>query len=185
VTGSSRTRFFAYHDIDAVQATRGGDVLLFRNDRAVLRLQLHGEDQGRHEAIAERIREGLAHARAPRGGGAARLADALGTASLARAAQGLGSFRAPGVTRDELWELVEAPGTAATSRAAAAEALASGADPADRTRMRVAAERCAEPLARSVLTRVAGVEEGEEEEPAERPDPRRMRREAPREPADR
>jgi hypothetical protein len=126
-----------------------------------------GEDAGRHAAIAERIRESMARARDPLGGGAARLADALGTAPLAQAAHGLGSFRAPGATRDELWELVEAPGTAASSRAAAAEALAVGADAGDHARMRIAAEHCADPVARAVLARVGVGEESDEEEAVE------------------
>ena len=185
VHGSSRTRFFAFHDVDTVDATRGGDVVLCRHGRVVLRLQLHGEDEGGHQAIAARIRESLARAREPKGGGAARLAEAVGTAPLARAAQGLGSFRAPGVTRDELWELIEAPSTAAASRAAAAQALAAGADTGDRTRMRIAAQHCAEPAARAIMERVGADEAEEEEEPAGGADMHRMRRVVPGSPAGR
>jgi hypothetical protein len=179
VTGSSRTRFFAYHDVDAVEALPWGDVVLRRNGRVVLRLQLHGADEGRHAAIAQRVREGIDRAREARTGGAARLADARDRSPLARAAEGLGSFRAPGVTRDELWELVEAPGTDAASRAAAAEALAASAGASDRRRMRVAAQRCAEPRARAVLARIAAAEEDEAEDDQSPTEARRLRLRSP------
>jgi hypothetical protein len=164
VRGSSRTRFFAYREIDTVEATRWGDVLLRSDGHLVLRLQLHGPDEGRHQAIADRIQVGILRARDLRGGGSARLAEAVGTAPLARAAQGVSSFRAPGVSREELWELVEAPGTRGDARAAAAEALALGAGFEDRSRMRIAAERCADPSTRAVLERVAAGREDEEED---------------------
>jgi hypothetical protein len=167
VTGSSRTRFYGYRDLDDVEATRWGDVLLRRGGRVVLRLQLHGEDEGRHQAIADRIREGITLAGKLASGGAQRLAEAVGPAPLAHAARGQGSFRAPGATREELWELVEAPATSGAARSAAAEALALEADRADRARLRVAAERCAEPTARAALMRIVVDEEAAEEEAAE------------------
>jgi hypothetical protein len=175
VRGSSRTRFFAYREIDAVEATRWGDVLLRQGGRVVLRLQLHGPDEGRHQAIADRIQVGIVRAQMIRRGGAARLAEAMGRAPLVRAAQGVSSFRAPGVDREELWELVEAPGTRGDSRAAAAEALALGADAADRSRMRLAAARCADPRARTVLEHVAEAEDEAEAEIAGAGPPRARR----------
>ncbi len=169
VSGTSRTRFFAYRDLDGVELTRGGDVLLRRHGRVALHLQLHGAHEGKHAAIAERIRAGIARAAEPATGGAHRLAEAVSLGPLARAARGQGDYRAPGVTRDELWELVEAPATEGSMRAAAGEALALEGDRADRTRLRIAAERCAEPSTRAALSRVAGVldvEDEEDDEPA-------------------
>jgi hypothetical protein len=164
VHGSSRTRFYAYRDIDEVEATRWGDVLLRRQGRVVLRLQLHGTDEGRHVAVAERIRAGLSGAREQAGGAAHRLVEARGKASFVHAATGQASFRSPGMTRDALWEVVEAAASSGESRVAAAEALEIGASPEDRARLRFAAERCAEPAVRSALAWIGNDFEDCEEE---------------------
>ena len=63
VTGTSRTRFFAYKDLDGARAS-GTDLLLLRGDRVALRLQLHGEDAARRDAVLERIRAAIAGASA-------------------------------------------------------------------------------------------------------------------------
>jgi hypothetical protein len=176
VTGTSRTRFLAYRDVDDVDVTRSGDVLLRRHGRVALRLQLHGDDQGKHVAIAERIRQSIAGAAELGGGGAHRLAEAATFAPLARAARGQSDYRAPGATREELWQLVEATATAGPARVAAGEALALEADRADRARLRIAAEHCAEPSTRAALSRIAAtVEPDEDEEDAAAAIPRVLR----------
>lgn len=57
VTGTSKTRFFAYRDIDDARVERG-DVILVRGIREVLRLQLHGDDAARRAAIVEKMKGG-------------------------------------------------------------------------------------------------------------------------------
>src|SRR5262249_17736124 len=64
IGGTSRTRFFAYRDLDAVETTRAGDVVLRRHGRVVLRLQLHGRDASLRGAIVERLRGAIAQAAA-------------------------------------------------------------------------------------------------------------------------
>ncbi len=164
VTGTSRRRFFAYRELDEVEAARGGDLVLRRQGRVVLRLQLHGEDAARSAAIQDRLRAGIARAREPGGGGAHALAEAASTALLARAARGDADYRTTGATREEVWELLEAPATAGATRAAAAAALAPGLTGAGRARLRVAAETCAEPATREALLRIAGDDEAEHED---------------------
>jgi hypothetical protein len=171
VRGSSRSRFHAYRDIDAVEVARGGDVVLLRRGRAVLRLQLHGEDVARRGPIVERLRAAIARAHAPEAV-AQRFAEAATPAVLAQAARGDGDYRSPAAGRDALWEVVEAPPARGETRVRAARALADGADGADRARLRIAAERCAEPEARQGLARIAALGEDDEEE-AGAPAPRR------------
>jgi hypothetical protein len=178
VTGSSRTRFFAYRDLDEVETARGGDIVLRRHGRVALRLQLHGEDAARSGAILERLRDAIARAKDPGGGGAHALADAASAVLLARAARGDADYRTAGATREEIWELVEAASTGGTTRAAAAAALAPELDGDGRARLRVAAQRCAEPAVRRTLLRIAGGDEaeGEEEEPLAEPSRARVLR---------
>ncbi len=179
VTGTSRTRFFAYRELDDVEAAPGGDLVFRRHGRVVLRLQLHGKDANRSRAILDRIRDGLVRAQHPGGGGAHGLADAASQARFARAARGDADYRTAGATREEVWELVEAPATDGPTRAAAAAALAPGLDSEGRARLRIAAQSCAEPAARASLLRVAAGEESEEEPLAEPESPRVMRRRLP------
>ncbi len=61
-------------------------------------------------------------------------------------------------------------------RAAAGEALALDADRADRARLRVAAEHCAEPSTQAALSRVAGALDLEDEEGEAAPAIRRVMR---------
>jgi len=143
VEGSSRRRFFAYRDLDEV-VSLGGEILLRREDRTVLRLQLHGRDAERREAIALRLEACIARARAP---GAAH-----------RLARGETDYRRAGASREELWEVLEAPAAEPAARARAAAALAVGSGDDDRRRLRVAAAHCAEPATRVALLRIAEVE---------------------------
>jgi siroheme synthase (precorrin-2 oxidase/ferrochelatase) len=84
---------------------------------------------------------------------------------LARAASGGAHYRVATLTRERLWALVEGPEIAALARKAAAEALVQSSDEPERARLRVAAERCAEPEVRIALRAMA-----EEAEEAEAPD---------------
>ncbi len=169
IRGTSRARLFAYRDLDKVDVTPRGEIVLSRGGRAALRLQLHGPDASRRDLIVARLRDAVERAHAPGSGAAARLSDAASSALVAQAARGDGDYRAPGVTRDELWEVVEAPATAPAARARAAGALAEGSTREERARLRIAAEHCADPDARATLMRFAGPEaEAEREALAER-----------------
>ena len=159
VRGTSRTRFFGYRDLDAARVS-GGDLELVRKNRVVLRLQLHGEDAEQRDAVLSRIRGAID--RVKQGDDAAALASAQGAsvAALTRASAGGGDFRAPAVSREALWRLVEGPTTDATTRATAAEALAGTIDASELPRLRVAAAHCAEPRARIAMERVARADAG-------------------------
>jgi hypothetical protein len=165
VTGSSRTRFFAYKDLDEARAT-GSALELLQGDSVVLRLQLHGEDATKRGAILERICEAIARSKQGRDAAAARVVESVSGEALARLAQGGGDYRAPALTREQLWALVEGPEHDARIRTASAEALASTGDRTERARLRVAAGQCAEPDARTALEDLA-TEDGDldEDEP--------------------
>jgi hypothetical protein len=154
VYGTSRTRFFGYRDLDEVRLA-GSDLHLVRNDRVVLTLQLHGEDTLRRDAVRERIAERIVAARDRRVAGAQRFVEGKSGAEVARVAMGGGDYRAPSITKEQLWQLVEGATTDGSSRAAAANALARTLEAPDRARLRVAAERCAEPRVRLALERLA------------------------------
>jgi hypothetical protein len=156
ITGTSRRRFFAYRDLDGVAVSAAGDVELRRAGRLALRLQLHGEDAARRSAIVSRIEAGIARAAAP--GAAHRFAEAATASHLAQAARGEVDYRKAGATREELWEVLEAPAARADDRTRAAAALAVGSDGQDRKRLRIAAEHCAEPATRAELMRIVEAE---------------------------
>jgi hypothetical protein len=154
VRGTSRTRFFAYRDLDAARVD-GDDLELVRRDRVVLRLQLHSEDAAKRSAVLARIRDAIDRVKEGRGAVSAQLVSSATPAELARAAGGGADYRGAALTRDQLWALVEGPEVDEPSRRAAAEALAktSGAD--ERARLRVAAEHCAAPAMRVALEKLA------------------------------
>jgi hypothetical protein len=167
VHGTSRARFFAYRDVDDARVA-GSDVELVRRGRVVLRLQLHGEDAVRREAVVGRIRANIARAREGRGAAAAQIVASSSKEALARFAEGAGDYRMASLTREQLWALVEGPEIEAQARKAAAEALVRS-DDSERARLRVAAERCAEPQVRVALEAIAGDEDGAEDERRARP----------------
>jgi hypothetical protein len=161
VKGTSRTRFFAYRDLDA--ATAGGmDLVLHRKGRIVLRLQLHGDDASKRDAVLARIREAIACVKEGRGAVSAQMVSGATAEQLVHAAAGGADYRGAALTRDQLWALVEGPEVDASARQAAAEALAKTGDEGERKRLRVAAEHCASPEVRVAIERLAGdeVEEG-------------------------
>ena len=154
VAGTSRTRFFAYRDLDDVRVT-GGDLELLRRGNVVVRLQLHGADAVRRDAVCDRIRR---HIDAREGGKDAVAAQLVASASreqLARVASGGADYRAASLSREALWALIEGPAVDAASRRATAEALAKTSDEGERARLRVAAEHCADPQVRVALERLA------------------------------
>jgi hypothetical protein len=154
VHGTSRARFFAYRDIESAR-TEGSDLILLRGEKIVLRLQLHGEDAARRDAVLARIAENLARVREGRGAPAAQLVASSSKAALARIAEGAGDYRMATLSREQLWALVEGPEIDASARKAAAEALARSNDGSERARLRVAAEHCAEPQVRVALEEIA------------------------------
>jgi hypothetical protein len=68
-----------------------------------------------------------------------------------RRASFLRCYREAALSREQLWRLVEGPITDAATRTAAAEALASALDRADRVRLRLAASHCTDPRVRIAL----------------------------------
>ena len=166
VTGSSRSRFFAYRDVDAVRA-RGADIELVRKGRVVLRLQLHGKDAAHKDAIVQRIDEAVRAALEQPTAAVAEIVTSAPEATLARLADGAEGYRSPSVTRSQLWSVVEGPEHDAATRASAAKALVSNGDGEERARLRVAAGQCAQPRVRVALMDLAGGEEpvGEDDVP--------------------
>ncbi len=160
VGGTSRARFFAYRDMDDVRLHQG-DLELVRGDRVLLRLQLHGEDAGRRDAIVGRIRSGIARVADVARDGAANFVRAASTQSVARSTRGGTDYRMPAVSREALWALVEGAGVDATARQAAAEVITLGAAHDDRERLRVAAGKVADPRVRIALEELANHEEEE------------------------
>jgi hypothetical protein len=159
VGGTSRARFFAYRDLDEVRA-RGGDLELVRRGRVVLRLQLHGKDATRREAILARMVDGLARVKDVERDAAANFVTSRSVDHVVDSARGGGDYRMPSVSSDALWALVEGQGVDATTRTAAAEALVKVAG-ADRERLRVAAAHCADPRVRVALEDLGDEADGE------------------------
>jgi hypothetical protein len=152
VRGTSKERFYSYQDFDEVRLA-GMHFDFHRAGKRVLRLQLHGTDDARAEALAERIRAALAQSR--RTDGAHLLARSAVGGSLGRAAQGATDYRQPSVSREQLWELVEGEATDRQARLAAAEALAGASGADDRARLRIAAAHVADPKVRVALEDLA------------------------------
>ncbi len=157
VGGTSRTRFFAYRDLDDVREERG-DVLLVRRGRTLLRLQLHGPDATRRAAIVERIRAGIARVAEVERDGAANLVKAVSPDAVARSMRGGADYRMASVSRDGLWALVEGSAVDAEARTAAARAILETGTEEERVRIRVAAGLCADPRVRIVLEEMADEE---------------------------
>jgi hypothetical protein len=158
VRDASRALFFAYRDLDGARA-RGADLELVAKDgRTVLRLQMHGDDAGRRDEVLARVQDAIVRSRAGDTRGAEMLVRAMPTGHVVASAAGDARYRLPSISRQQLWDLVESPATDGTMRTAAAEALAIHIDEADRARLRVAAEQCAEPRVRVALAALADEE---------------------------
>jgi len=158
VRGTSRAKFYAYRDLDSARVS-GGDIELVRRGRVVVRLQLHGEDATRRDAVLARITENIARVKEGRGATAAQLVASASKETLARVAHGAADYRMAALTREQLWALVEGPEIEASARKAAAEALAKASSEGERARLRVAASLCAEPHVRVALEEIARGEE--------------------------
>ncbi len=154
VTGSSRTRFHAYRDVDDARAS-GDDIVLLRGARVVLRLQLHGKDASRRAAVTERLEAAIRRAKEAAREAATGYVTAASKSELARVAQGAAHYRAAALGADKLWELVEGPAIDAETRTSAAAALVRAGDAPSRVRLRVAADRCADPRVRVALQRLS------------------------------
>lgn len=176
VMGSGPATFHAWAGLDGVRA-EGVDIVLTRGERVVLRLQLHGADSARSDALVARFQASMAAAARTRtdaphvhAAHAARAA-AAGSARFVAAAHGATDYRAPAVSREQLWEVVEGPAAEAPARVLAAEAIAASMDDGERARLRVAAEHCAEPRLLIALERV--LHDREDDEDAEDAPPAR------------
>jgi hypothetical protein len=161
VRGTSRQRFFAYRDVDRAEL-RGSDLCLLRGDKVVLRLQLHGADASRAEAVLARIQGHIARVAERRGKAEEGLVESATAEQIARAVSGAVDFRQPTVSREALWEIVEGPTVDGAAREAAAKALVKTAVAEDRARLRVAASRCADPRVRVALERIDEGHDAEE-----------------------
>jgi hypothetical protein len=122
-----------------------------------LRLQLHGEDAARRDAVLARMNGAIAHAKQRDA-----TTDCASREELARAVHGAGDYRAPAISREKLWAVVEGPTSAADVRCATAEALATSGDEDARARLRVAAAHCADPRVRVALQEIAEPDELDE-----------------------
>jgi hypothetical protein len=167
IMGADKTRFLGFADLDKVEA-RGSDVLLKHRGRTALRLQLHDTDVTRAPELAERIERAMEGASRMQREGADQLMQATraspgASAKLASSIRGGLDYRQPAMAREQLWQLVEGPVSNADTRRVAAEALVHDLHEGDRERLRVAADRCAEPRARVALVEVLGAGEGEGE----------------------
>jgi hypothetical protein len=154
VGGTSRARFFAYRELDEARV-KAGDIELVRGGRVVLRLQLHGADAARRDAIVARIHQALARVKDVERDAAANFVTSRSTDKVAQSARGGGDYRMPSVSHDALWSLVEGSAVAALTRTAAAEALVSTGGVPERDRLRVAAAHCADPQVRLALEELA------------------------------
>ena len=155
VTGTSRTRLVAYRDLDDARAA-GGNVELLHGGAVVLRLQLHGEDASKQDAVLSKIREAIERARRGASAVAGQLVASATAERLQRLARGDGGeYRRPALTREQLWEIVEAPEVDTSARTAAAGALVMTDERGARARLRVAAEKIADPAVRVALRELA------------------------------
>ncbi len=167
VRGSSRSRFYGFRDVDRARVS-GSDLELLRGTRVVLRLQLHGEDAARRDALLARLQAAIARAAAERDEPAVSFVGGASRADLTRAAEGGGDYRQQAVSREQLWSVLEGPTVATAARRAAAEALAGSRDPAERARLRIAADRCAEPAVRVRMEELLHDDEAPAAAPAKR-----------------
>jgi len=169
ISGSSRARFVPFTDVDGVRAA-GSNLDLLRGTKVVLRLQLHGEDALRRDALAERLIAAIRVAERQRNEPTVEFVRGADASKLERAASGAGNYREVAPTRETLWDILDSPAVDAKGRATAATALARGADPTERGRLRRIADQCAEPTVRArIVELLEDAEPAQEEaEPAAR-----------------
>ena len=161
VTGTSRTRFFAYNGLSGARP-RGSDLELLRGGKVVLRLQLHGADATLTSAILTRVQDAITNAEARVSAVAGEVVRGASQDELARLAQGATDYRSPALARAQLWGLVEGPSEDAGTRAEAARALVATSRTGDVARLRVAGTQCAEPKLRVLLEELATEDEADD-----------------------
>jgi hypothetical protein len=173
VQGTDKARFFGYATLDDARQS-GGDILLVRQGRTVLRLQLHDADVMRAPTLVARLRAAMDHAARMRGEGADLLMQATQAAqassggssasSLASSSRGGRDYRQPAMAREHLWQLIEGPVSDRNARTAAAQALGSDLSTEERGRLRVAVDKCAEPRVRVALQKILDTSEADASE---------------------
>jgi hypothetical protein len=156
-------RKVAAEGAEVVVTRKSGQRMAFAVQRQVGKKQLD-EVCRQAESIAWRI-EQARHAHAALAGEAPQAALALDRgektvrewiAQLRRVGQGASAtFRDVGLTREQLLRVVESTSAAARERLAAVVALREGLSEEEKPRIRVAADRCAEPAMRERMVRVA------------------------------
>jgi hypothetical protein len=161
VRGTSRERFVAYRDLDGARAT-SRELHLLRRGAVVLRLQMHGS-RALRDAVLARISERIARARDERHTNAAIRVAAAMPERLASLASSGASYRAPAVSREALWGLVDGPGVESAARAAAVQVLARTCDEEEGVRLRVVLDQCADPSVRAAWRELAAVGSAGEE----------------------
>jgi hypothetical protein len=176
VLGTDKARFFGYATLDDVRQS-GGDLLLVRQGRTVLRLQLHDADVLRAPTLVARLRAAMENAATMRSEGADLLMQATQAAhassgassasTLASSSRGGRDYRQPSMAREHLWQLIEGPVSDRTARTAAAQALGADLSTEERVRLRVAVEKCAEPRVRVALQKVLAASQPDELEESE------------------
>jgi hypothetical protein len=165
VRDASHVRFYAYRDLDEARA-RGADVDLVTRGETTLLLQMHGEDATQRDEVIARVNAGIARSRDASNRGAEMVVQTVPTSGVAATTSGDNRYRLPSISRDQLWQLVEGSTADASTRTAAAQALASALDDGDRARLRVAATQCVEPRLRVTLEALAEESEEDAEGPA-------------------
>jgi hypothetical protein len=168
VSGAGRKRFIPWSSIDDVRV-EGIAIVVAKGRRVLVRLQPHGDDAERKDALAARFREAfLAAERAKGEAGHVQATHAAQDERLADSLRGATDYRSAAVTREQLWNVVEGPAAEPRTREVAAEALTHGLDAEERVRLRVAADKCADPTVKASLVRLLAEEEaqGDEEDEA-------------------
>jgi hypothetical protein len=155
VRDASHAHYFAYQDLDEARP-RGADLELVQRGRAVLRLQMHGDDAGRRDEVVMRMTDGIARSRESTSRGAEMVVQTMPRDQVVASTMGGDRYRLPSISREQLWDLVEGAAANASTRTAAAEVLSVALDDSERARLRVAAAQCAEPRLRVALEMLAG-----------------------------
>jgi hypothetical protein len=156
-------RFISYRALEGA-SVRGRLILLTLRTRERIRLDLMGtfSEQARSsEALAQRIEEARAAFGEDSGTSTAEAWVAPGgrpAASWLREVRALArarDYREARMDAERLWRVVTDPGAPPATRAGAAIALTGNGDADARSRLRVAADTCADPRLRVALGRVA------------------------------
>jgi hypothetical protein len=158
-------RFIAWSEVEEVSlADRTLVLRLVRGEAVEIKLPRAREYQGTENnrielaTLTQRARSALAAFRARATTDVSARVGRLGSTTaewVARLRARDGNFRAAPLRSDDLWSVVEDPGAEASARAGAAALLAQSSSDEDRVRLRVAADTCAEPKLRVVLSKAA------------------------------